>query len=129
MEEVVLPMKILIIDDEEDIRDIARFALGQIGKMNVVEAETGDQGIQMAAKERPDVILMDVRMPGMDGPAALAELRKNPATAEIPIIFLTARSAKSEIDHLKSIGADGVLNKPFDPITLAEEVEAVLKGR
>lgn len=129
MEEVVLPMKILIIDDEEDIRDIARFALGQIGKMNVVEAETGDQGIQMAATERPDVILMDVLMPGMDGPAALAELRKNPATAEIPIIFLTARSAKSEIDHLKSIGADGVLNKPFDPITLADEVEAVLKGR
>ena len=80
-------MKILIIDDEEDIRDVARFALGQIGKMNVVEAETGDQGIRMAATERPDVILMDVLMPGMDGPATLAALRKNPATAEIRLFF------------------------------------------
>jgi len=122
-------MKILIVDDEEDIRQIARFALSQIGSMNVVEAESGKEGVRMAAAERPDVILMDVFMPGMDGPATLAELRKNPVTAEIPVIFLTARSAQSEIDHLKSIGADGVLNKPFDPITLADEVEAVLKGR
>ncbi len=122
-------MKILIVDDEEDIRQIARFALSQLGSMNVVEAESGNEGVRIAAAERPDVILMDVFMPGMDGPTTLAELRKNPVTAEIPVIFLTARSAKSEIDHLKSIGADGVLNKPFDPITLADEVEAVLKGR
>jgi CheY-like chemotaxis protein len=122
-------MKILIVDDEEDIRQIARFALSQVGSMKVLEAENGSEGVRIAVEEKPDAILMDVLMPGMDGLAALVELRKNPGTSAIPVIFLTAHSSPSEMEKLKSIGAAGVLNKPFDPITLADEVEAVLKGR
>ena len=122
-------MKILIVDDEEDIRQIARFALSQVGSMKVLEAENGTEGVRIAAEEKPDAILMDVLMPGLDGPATLVELRKNPGTSTIPVIFLTAQSSPSELNKLKSFGAAGVLNKPFDPITLADEVEAVLKGR
>jgi CheY-like chemotaxis protein len=122
-------MKILIVDDEEDIRQIARFALSQVGTMKVLEAENGSEGVRIADAEKPDAILMDVLMPGMDGPATLAELRKNPATSAIPVIFLTAHASPSELDRLKGIGAAGILNKPFDPITLADEVEAVLKGK
>ncbi len=122
-------MKILIVDDEEDIRQIARFALSQVGSMKVIEAENGTEGVRIAAEEKPDAILMDVLMPGLDGPATLVELRKNPGTSTIPVIFLTAQSSPSELNKLKSFGAAGVLNKPFDPITLADEVEAVLKGR
>jgi CheY-like chemotaxis protein len=122
-------MKILIVDDEEDIRQIARFALSQVGTMKVLEAENGSEGVRIADAEKPDAILMDVFMPGMDGPATLAELRKNPSTSAIPVIFLTAHSSQSELAKLKGIGAAGILNKPFDPITLADEVEAVLKGK
>ncbi|HSE42458.1 MAG TPA: response regulator [Acidobacteriota bacterium] len=121
-------MKILIVDDEEDIRQIARFALSQVGSMNVLEAENGNEGLRIAAEENPDAILMDVLMPGLDGPATLVELRKNPETSQIPVIFLTAQASPAELNKLKDMGAAGVLNKPFDPITLAEEVEAVLKG-
>jgi CheY-like chemotaxis protein len=121
-------MKILIVDDEEDIRQIARFALSQVGSMKVLEAEDGNEGLRIAAAEAPDAILMDVLMPGLDGPATLAELRKNPGTSAIPVIFLTAHASPAELNKLKDMGAAGVLNKPFDPITLADEVEAVLKG-
>ena len=122
-------MKILIVDDEEDIRQIARFALSQVGCMKVLEAENGRRGRTDRGEEKPDAILMDVFMPGLDGPATLVNCVKNPGTSTIPVIFLTAQSSPSELNKLKSFGAAGILNKPFDPITLADEVEAVLKGR
>ncbi len=119
-------MKVLIIDDEEDIRSIASMSLGILGGVDVVEADGGEDGIAKAASEHPDAILLDMMMPGLDGPATLAKLKENPATKSIPVIFLTARAQSSEVEKLKALGASGVLPKPFDPTTLASQVKAIL---
>lgn len=119
-------MKVLIIDDEEDIRSIAAMSLGILGGIDVVEADGGEDGISKAASENPDAILLDMMMPGLDGPSTLAKLRENAATKNIPVIFLTARAMSSEMDKLKAMGATGVLSKPFDPTTLATQVKAIL---
>ena len=80
----------------------------------------------MAAEWSPSIILLDVMMPVMDGPATLANLRKNPRTAHIPVLFLTARTQTAEIEHFISLGAQGVLSKPFNPMTLAASVRSYL---
>lgn len=121
-------MKILVIDDEEDIRRITRLSLTKVGKMEVVDASGGPEGVRKAATERPDAILLDVMMPGLDGPATLSALRSNPATAEIPVVFLTAKAMASEVERLKGLGVRGVLTKPFDPMSLPVELRACLEG-
>jgi len=121
-------MKVLIVDDEDDIRRIARIALTKVGKMDAIEASSGAEGVRMAATERPDVVLLDVMMPGLDGPSTLAALRSDAATAPVPVIFLTAKAMASEVERLKGLGARGVLTKPFDPMKLASEVMAILQG-
>ena len=120
-------MKILIIDDEDDIRRIARLSLGRVGGMDVVEAGGGAEGVRKADAERPDAILLDVMMPGLDGPATLALLRAGETTAKIPVMFLTAKAMAAEIERLKALGALAVLTKPFDPMRLASEVRAALE--
>jgi two-component system, OmpR family, response regulator len=120
-------VKILIIDDEDDIRKIARLALSRVGGMEVVEAANGPDGVRKAESERPDAILLDVMMPGMDGPATLAMLRAGEATCRIPILFLTAKALASEIERLRALGALAVLTKPFDPMSLAKEVRQALE--
>jgi CheY-like chemotaxis protein len=122
-------MKVLIIDDEDDIRMISRLSLGRIGGMDVVEASSGVDGLTKAESEKPDAILLDVMMPLMDGPTMLGKLRENPATSAIPVVFLTAKAMASEIERLKSLGAAGVLTKPFDPMTLAEQFKTVLASQ
>lgn len=122
-------MKILVIDDEDDIRRIARLSLGKVGQMEVVEASSGPEGVRRAVEELPDAILLDVMMPGLDGPGTLAALRSNPRTAGIPVIFLTAKAMTAEIERLRGFGAQGVLTKPFDPMGLAREVRACLERR
>ncbi len=122
-------MKVLIIDDEDDIRSIAALSLGILGGIDVVEADTGKSGIDKAAQEKPDVILLDMMMPGMDGPTTLAALRENPATNEIPVIFLTARAMTAEVERLKKMGARGILTKPFDPTALANQVREILEAK
>ena len=119
-------MKVLIIDDEDDIRRIACLSLSRVGKMEVVDASGGLEGVRKATAERPDAILLDVMMPGLDGPATLAALRSNPATAEIPVVFLTAKAMASEIERLLGLGARGVLTKPFDPMSLPQELKSCL---
>lgn len=119
-------MKILIIDDEDDLRHIARVALERIGGMHVVEASSGLEGVCAARTHRPDAILLDVMMPDVDGPSTLALLRTEAATAEIPVIFLTAKVLPSEIERLRALGARGVITKPFPPLTLAADTAALL---
>jgi CheY-like chemotaxis protein len=119
-------LKILIIDDEDDIRRISRLALGRVGGMEVVEAPSGKEGIAKAVVESPDAILLDVMMPEQDGPETLGLLKADPRTAHIPVIFLTAKAMASEVDRLRALGAKGVLTKPFDPMALAANVSAIL---
>jgi CheY-like chemotaxis protein len=94
--------------------------------MEVIEAASGREGLQRAADEAPDAILLDVMMPGMDGPTTLSALRATPATAAIPVVFLTAKAMPSEIERLRGLGAEGVLTKPFDPLTLAGQLRSTL---
>jgi CheY-like chemotaxis protein len=119
-------MKILIIDDEADIRTISRLALERVGGMQVVGAASGTDGIAKAVAEVPDGILLDVMMPEQDGPATFRLLKADPRTAHIPVIFLTAKAMAADVDRLRALGAKGVLTKPFDPMTLAASVRAIL---
>lgn len=119
-------MKVLVIDDEEDVRFVANRSLGRVGGMTVLEASSGAEGVARAAEEQPDFILLDMMMPGMDGAATFAALRENPATAAIPVVFLTAKAMAAEVERLKALGAKGVVLKPFDPMKLARDVRALL---
>jgi two-component system, OmpR family, response regulator len=120
-------MKILIIDDDADIRSIARLSLSRVGGMEVIEAGSGVEGVRKAQDEKPDVILLDMMMPKMDGLETLAALRSRPATSSTPVIFLTAKAVGDQVQRMKSLGAAGVLVKPFDPRTLSQDVRAVIK--
>lgn len=121
-------MKALIIDDDDDIRRIARLSLSKVGKMEVADLADPTRAVEVASQERPDVILLDVMMPDMDGPATLEALRGDPGTAGIPVIFLTAKSMTIEISRLLALGAAGVLTKPFDPMTLPARIKSILSG-
>ena len=122
-------MKVLIIDDEDDIRRIARLSLSRVGGMEVAEASSGTDGVRAAMEQSPDAILLDVMMPGLDGPRTLSALLARPETAAIPVVFLTAKAATSEIERLKTLGAKGVLTKPFDPMTLPARLREILEAR
>ena len=119
-------MKVLVVDDEPDIRRIAKLGLSRVGGMEVVEAANGMEALVRAKEDKPDAVLLDVMMPRLDGPSTLARLREDPATSGIPVVFLTAKAIAAELDRLKSLGAAGVLTKPFDPMTLARELRAIL---
>lgn len=119
-------MRVLIIDDEEDIRTIAAMSLTSLGGLEVSLAESGSAGLELAGAVNPDVILLDYRMPDMDGLDTLAALRKHPSTAGIPVIFLTASVSPSELEHLKEVGARGVIAKPFDPMTLSDRLKELM---
>ena len=120
-------MKVLIIDDDVDIRAIASLSLSRVGGMDVIEASGGAEGVRRARDEKPDVILLDMMMPAMDGLETLAALLAQPATAGTPVIFLTAKAGGSDIPRLTALGAAGVLIKPFDPRTLPDEVRELVR--
>ena len=119
-------MKVLVIDDEEDVRYVARLSLGRVGGMDVLEATNGEEGIARARAERPDFILLDMMMPGMDGAAVFRALAATPGTADIPVIFLTAAAMAYQVARLEELGARGVIRKPFDPLGLANQITAIL---
>lgn len=118
-------MKVLIVEDEADLRLILRLSLRE-RHIAVVEAACGADGVALARAEQPDIVVLDVMMPGMDGPATLEALRADPTTRHIPVVFLTAKAMRSEVDRLLSLGAAGVLVKPFDPLALADALERML---
>lgn len=116
--------RVLLVDDEDDIRFVARASLERLAGWDVLAASSGAEGIELARAEQPDAIVLDVMMPGMDGPATLAALRADPATAGIPVVFLTAKIQAEERRRLEELGAAGVVAKPFDPMGLADELRA-----
>lgn len=118
--------KILIIDDEDDIREVAALSLESIANWEVVRASSGAQGLARAASEQPDAILLDVMMPGMDGPTTFRKLSEDPATAGIPVLLLTAKVQSSDQRHFADLGVRAVLLKPFDPLTLSSQIAEVL---
>jgi len=118
--------RILIVDDEDDIREVAQMSLEMVAGWEVIPARSGDEGVRLAAEHRPDAILLDVMMPGMDGPATAERLRDRPETAEIPVILLTAKVQPADRRRLEALGVAGVLAKPFDPMELAAQVSGLL---
>lgn len=118
--------KILIIDDEDDIREVAALSIESIAGWEVVRASSGAQGLARAASEQPDAILLDVMMPGMDGPTTFRKLSEDPATAGIPVLLLTAKVQSSDQRHFADLGVRAVLLKPFDPLTLSTQIAEVL---
>jgi CheY-like chemotaxis protein len=120
-------MKVLYVDDEPDIREVAAMALELDGSMEVTTASSGPEALGLLdGGARPDVVMLDVMMPEMDGPAVLAEMRSRPELASTPVVFITARAQAHELARFVSLGAVGVITKPFDPMTLPIELRAVL---
>ncbi len=114
--------KILLVDDDEDIRTIGEISLRDVGGWDIELAATGEEALKKAKVFRPDVILMDVMMPEMDGPDTCRKLWDDPELHSIPVLFLTATHHRDEVERLKALGALGVLAKPFDPMELPERI-------
>jgi CheY-like chemotaxis protein len=113
---------VLHVDDEPDIREVVEISLGLDPNFSVRGCASGKDALVAAAEWSPNLILLDVMMPGMDGPTTLQHLRQSPKTAAIPVVFMTARAQPRELEHFVSLGAEGVIAKPFDPMTLAGSV-------
>jgi CheY-like chemotaxis protein len=114
---------VLIIDDNDYIRRIMKLALGR--EFHVLTAESGSKGITIAEAENPDLVLLDVRMPEMNGAETLAKLRSIPKTANIPVIFVSASVQTTEIAEYRKLDVLGIIEKPFDPMTLVLEIRSM----
>ena len=121
-----MPKRVLIVDDEDDIREVAQLSLEMMAGWQVLAASSGEEGIELAERERPDAILLDVMMPEMDGPTTYQRLQENPATSGIPVVLLTAKVQAADHRRFSALGVAGVLSKPFDPMQLASDVARVL---
>lgn len=117
--------RVLVIEDEADIRTVARLALEAVGGFTVETCASGSEGCERAQTFLPDIILLDVMMPEMDGPATLHALRQHAALAAVPVVFMTAKVQPQEVAHYRSLGAIDVIAKPFDPMTLAATVRRI----
>jgi CheY-like chemotaxis protein len=118
--------RILVVDDEDDIREVAQLSLELTGGWEVLTAASGAESLSVAAAEQPDLIVLDVMMPDLDGPATFERLRAEPATRSIPVILLTAKVRAEDREHFAGLGVDAVLTKPFDPTRLSDEILAAL---
>lgn len=118
--------KILHVDDDPDIREITKIALEVIGNLEVVQCGGGEEAIALAPQIAPDLLLLDLMMPGMSGQELLAELRKLPGLAATPVVFLTAKAGYHERDPLAATGAEEIIVKPYDAVTLADQLRAVI---
>jgi CheY-like chemotaxis protein len=118
--------RILFIDDEDDIKTLAQFCLESEAGWKMISASSGIEGMAIAETEQPDAILLDAMMPEIDGLQTIEKLLRNPKTKHIPTIFITAKAQASDRRRFYSAGAKGVINKPFDTLTLASQISGFL---
>lgn len=124
-----MPLNLLHVDDEADIREVAAFSLELDPDIALTSLSSGEEALErLNGGMRPDVILLDVMMPSLDGPGVLKRLRQIPELEQTPVIFMTARVQSSERDRYLELGAVGVITKPFDPMTLADQIRGLLRG-
>jgi len=121
--------KILYVEDEPDIREVAQLALAAVGGFQMEVCASGEEALARVEAFAPDLILLDVMMPGMDGPTTLSRLRERAELADIPVIFMTAKVQPQEVAQFRSLGAIDVIPKPFDPMHLAEQVREIWRRR
>lgn len=117
---------VLLIDDDLNIRTVAQIALEDVAGWNVIAVDSGAEALRTLTEVQPDLILLDMMMPGMDGKTTLAQIQSEGYT-NIPVIFMTAKVQHDELEQYKALGAKGVITKPFDPMKLADEIERTLK--
>lgn len=117
--------RILYVEDEPDIQVVARLALETLGGFTVEICSSGNEAVEKIAAFNPQLVLLDVMMPGMDGPTTLGKLREIAQFAATPVVFMTAKVQPSEVTGYKSLGAVDVIPKPFDPMTLASQINAI----
>lgn len=118
--------RILLVDDDEDIREIAQLTLESVGGFEIMSCSSGEEALEAMETFAADLVLLDVEMPGMDGPATLAAMRLDSRT--VPVVFLTAK-ASEDGDRFRELGALDVIPKPFDPMELPTRVRTIWKGR
>ena len=117
--------RILYVEDEPDIQAVARIALETVGGFTIKICHHGQQALAEAAAFKPDLLLLDVMMPDMDGPTTLAKLHKQPELADVPAIFMTAKVQPQEVAQLRTMGAVDVITKPFDPMALSDQIRKI----
>ena len=120
-------IKLLHVEDDEDIREIAEMALGLSGEFEIVQCESGEDALAQVENYTPDVVLLDMMMPGMTGRQTLEKMRERPEFASVPAIFMTARAQHAEIEELLEIGAADVISKPFDPMLLSDQIKDAMQ--
>jgi two-component system OmpR family response regulator len=116
---------VLYVDDEPDIREVAEMALSLIEGLSVHVCESGERALELLPQLEPDLVLLDVMMPGTDGPTTLQRMRANPAVAHVPVIFVTAKAMPQEVARFRELGAAAVIAKPFDPMQLGTQVTRI----
>lgn len=124
---VSVSMRILVVDDEEDMREVAQLSLEMVGGWSVLTASSAEEAVRVAALELPDAILMDVMMPDADGPETVLRLRARAETRHIPVVLLTAKVGEADVKGFEALEVAGVLAKPFDPMRLPAQLATVLQ--
>lgn len=117
---------VLVVDDDPELRTIANLSLRNIGKWQVTLVASGQEAVDALSRQRPDLVLMDVNMPDLDGPATLLRLRESANGAGLPVVFMTANSEPAERERLLALGAAGVIEKPFNPLKLPGQLRQLL---
>jgi CheY-like chemotaxis protein len=118
--------RILVVDDDDDVRRLAVMSLARVGGHEVTGVTSGDDCLAALAVELPDAVVLDVMMPGMDGPTTLLAIRDDPAMRDLPVVFLTAGVVEADVDRLRDLPVAGILNKPFDPMQLPRQLAEIL---
>ena len=121
-------VKIMYVDDEADIRTIVQFSLEDEDDFELSICASGQEALETVGRFRPDLVLLDVMMPHMDGPTTLKRLHELPDFAHLPVVFVTAKIQPQEVSQFKAMGAVDVIAKPFDPMRLAENIRQIWKG-
>lgn len=117
--------RIFYVEDEPDIQHVVRLVLENLGGFDVMICSDGEQALKVVEDFLPDMIILDVMLPGMDGPSVFESMRSMPTLAQVPFVFMTAKAQTKDIDYLKSLGACDVVTKPFDPLTLVNQINAI----
>ncbi|MET0984125.1 MAG: response regulator [Steroidobacteraceae bacterium] len=119
---------VLYVDDEPDIREVVELSLGLAGALRIHTCDSGLAALDNMPLIQPDLVLLDVMMPGLDGPATLQRMQNDERLAHIPVVFMTAKAMPQEVARFREMGAIAVIPKPFDPMRLSEQVYAIWEG-
>lgn len=118
--------RIVYVEDDDDIREVGLLALEHVGQFDVLACSSGEEAVEKTAEFKPDLILLDVMMPGMDGIETFERLRQIPELSPVPIVFMTAKVHNDEVSRYRDMGANGVIPKPFEPMTLPDEIRMIM---